>query len=402
MLEGLREILRLREAFVFDFDQMIIDHHVGAANAIEKFKREDEEAPPPKVIQCWAHISRQAIGGRHWDNPDNKKMAEEHMSMLHFCRTEAMFDMMSRAITSYWEGRFIKEPENAEWLRKTYLTPTFKRWWYNCCEIPGIIPENNETEAAHRDDERDNFGQGNKVKVQTGTFIQESIPRQLEKYANQAQDSISLTADDMLPNHIMHKAKRLLATTENPDNPDEMLTNWIRMDEGFVFRASGFMWQDNDGNTINEEGAMQYLAARNGLIQTSLISKMSKICYGYHLVTFTTKMDPETGETFTDYVCDCKGFAGQVECSHITAAQALEDEICLDDLTAKIIPGRRGRKETNRDPIPKLADADQHVVGPLSSKAAEAQYGEKVAIEDDGDILIGNVTSQYNIMNNNM
>jgi hypothetical protein len=170
-----------------------------SANAIENFKREDEEAPPPKVIQCWAHISRQAIGGRHWDNPDNKKMAEEHMSMLHFCRTEAMFDMMSRAITSYWEGRFMKEPENAEWLRKTYLTPTFKRWWYNCCEIPGIIPENNETEAAHRDDERDNFGQGNKVKVQIGTFIQESIPRQLEKYANQAQDSISLTADDMLP-----------------------------------------------------------------------------------------------------------------------------------------------------------------------------------------------------------
>jgi hypothetical protein len=168
------------------------------------------------------------------------------------------------------------------------------------------------------------------------------------------------------------------------------------MNEGFVFRASGFMWQDNDGNSINEEGAMEYLAARNGLIQTHLISKMSKICYGYHLVTLTTKMDPETGETFTDYVCDCKGFAGQVECSHITAAQALEDEICLDDLTAKIIPGRRGRKGKNREPIPKLADADQHVVGPLLSKAAEVQYGENVAI------LIGNVTSQYNIMNNNL
>ena len=126
MLEGLRKFLRNYENFVFNFDQMIIDHHVGAANAIEGFKREDEDAPPPRVIQCWAHISRQAVGGRHWKNSENEKTAEEHMSLLHQCRTEAMFDRMSRTITAYWADRFMKEPENSEWLKKTYLTPTFK------------------------------------------------------------------------------------------------------------------------------------------------------------------------------------------------------------------------------------------------------------------------------------
>ena len=38
MLEGLREILRLREAFVFDFDQMIIDHHVGFCKCNREFQ----------------------------------------------------------------------------------------------------------------------------------------------------------------------------------------------------------------------------------------------------------------------------------------------------------------------------------------------------------------------------
>jgi hypothetical protein len=119
MLEGLRRILREQEDFGFDFDQMVIDHHVGAANAIEGFRREDEDAPRPKVIQCWAHISRQAVGGRHWINLENKKLAEEHMKMLHECRTEAMFDKFSKTVYEFGGGRFMNERENAEWLKKT-------------------------------------------------------------------------------------------------------------------------------------------------------------------------------------------------------------------------------------------------------------------------------------------
>lgn len=161
---------------------------------------------------------------------------------------------------------------------------------------------NNEPESAHRDDERDNFGQGHKDKVQIGTFIQESIPRQLAKYAERAKGSISLMADDFLPRNITLKAQRLLATTEDPNEEGTMLTNWIRIDEGVIFRARGFMWQDDDSNSIDEEGAATYMAARNGIIDTPLISKMSKICHGYHLVTLKNKWDMNTGEDYIDYV----------------------------------------------------------------------------------------------------
>jgi len=166
------------------------------------------------------------------------------------------------------------------------------------------------------------------------------------------------------------------------------------MEAGIIFRASGRMWQDRPHYSIEREGAEAYLAARDGVIETNLISKMSEICHGYHLVTLSIKMD-KTGEDYTDYICDCKGFAGQVECSHIIASQALEDELSIDELTAKIIPGRRGRREKNTDPTPKLSDVDQEVRGPLSVRNAEAQYGEKVAFldVDTDDILFGRVTS---------
>lgn len=167
------------------------------------------------------------------------------------------------------------------------------------------------------------------------------------------------------------------------------------MDSDIIFREKGSMWQDQHYYSIDKEGAEMYLAARNEVIDTNLISKISQICHGYLLVTLTTKIVPKTGESYTDYICDCKGFAGQVECQHITAAQALKDELSIDELTAKIIPGRRGRREKNAKRIPKLSDVDQQVRGPLSARSAEAQHGEKVdhLNSDKGDPLIGRVTS---------
>ena len=141
MLSSLRESMNDMLDFDFDFDCCIIDHSQGAANAIRAFRsigdedKEVDEDRNRRVALCYPHIARQAIQGQLKKMKDVgfRVIAQEHMTILHMCRSEGQFDRVAERILKEW--RHQGEEALANWLVATYLHPLFKYWFVTATGI---------------------------------------------------------------------------------------------------------------------------------------------------------------------------------------------------------------------------------------------------------------------------
>ncbi len=54
-------------------------------------------------------------------------MAQEHITVLHLCRSEGQFDRVAEKVLKLWRDE--GEHALASWLEATYLPPLFKHWY---------------------------------------------------------------------------------------------------------------------------------------------------------------------------------------------------------------------------------------------------------------------------------
>ena len=304
-------------------------------------------------------------------DPGFHVIAQEHLWLLHKCRSEAMFDAIAEKVLEFWTAS--NEVDLAQWLKDVYLHEDFKHWFVTatgahlsipidsmliCClvGVPGQPPDNQSVESAHHAWKGDNFGFGHAKKISLGNFMLHAIPKQLQWAIERTKCPMTLLAEDVQgpPLPMIEAAQKLLLKVDRLSNYI-FITTSDRGDgkqfKGYVFNGTRHTYNVRKEYAMTDARAKKYLKSLIGRLPTGInLDAAIEITHSMHVVEIIDVLIDN--ELTNRYICDCRSFSQSAECSHSLAALTLANKFDLEAASGRVIRGRvRGREKANVKPL---------------------------------------------------
>ncbi|GMF48957.1 unnamed protein product [Phytophthora fragariaefolia] len=138
---------------VLEFFWTPLEVNVGSLDDSDSIKAAILQKWPDIVLtSCWPHVLR---GTYKADKLSKlicremyKKRIRPHLGMLHSCRTIKQFQAVADMVITDWRSH--GEHEYVAGFEEEYLTDSWCRWFATAADLPGVMPNQNHTEAHHR------------------------------------------------------------------------------------------------------------------------------------------------------------------------------------------------------------------------------------------------------------